>query len=56
MRPTHFLIKYTLHGVERQSYLRAEAMNDSFAWHMAAIDAGLAPIPKYRIDRSPPCD
>jgi hypothetical protein len=44
----HFRIDYLLHGVYKTFYLRASTMNDAEAWKWAAIDAGIAQLPKYR--------
>lgn len=51
--PTHYLIKYRLNGIERSFYLYASAMSSAKAWHMTAVDAGFAEIPKYRCDKVP---
>jgi hypothetical protein len=51
--PTYFEIKYSLRGAEKSYYLHARDMTNARAWHMAAVDAGLAEIPKYRCDKVP---
>jgi hypothetical protein len=48
---THFQITYSLRGEEKRFYLHALAMTNAQAWHMAAVDAGYADIPKYRSDK-----
>jgi hypothetical protein len=47
----HFQIHYWLRGEKRRFYLYSEGMTNARAWHMAAVDAGFADIPKYRSDR-----
>jgi hypothetical protein len=51
--PTHYLIRYCLHGQEKRFYVYSPRMTNAQAWHMAAVDAGFAKIPKYRSDRVP---
>jgi hypothetical protein len=50
---THFEIKYRLRGAEKRFYMHAQDMTNAKAWHMAAVDAGIAEIPKYRCDKVP---
>lgn len=51
--PAHFLIRYRLRGEARSFYLHSVGMTNAQAWHMAAVDAGYAEIPKYRYDKVP---
>lgn len=51
----HYLIRYRLRGAEKSFYLHSIGMNNAHAWHMAAVDAGFADIPKYRSDKVPIC-
>ncbi|MCS3473098.1 hypothetical protein M2401_006866 [Pseudomonas sp. JUb42] len=44
----HFRIDYLLHGAYKTFYLRAPTMSNADAWNWAAIDAGVAQLPKYR--------
>lgn len=48
---THFHISYRLRGEEKSFYMHSAGMTNARAWHMAAVDAGYAEIPKYRCDR-----
>lgn len=49
--PTHFEVRYCFRGAEKSFYLHAYDMTNARAWHMAAVDAGIAEIPKYRCDK-----
>ncbi|MFB9037061.1 hypothetical protein K3169_14130 [Pseudomonas phytophila] len=49
----HYKVDYLYHGAYKTFYVRADLMNNSEAWHWAAVDAGLGQIPKYRSDRVP---
>lgn len=44
--PEFFIIEYLLHGKPKTFIIRAPMMCSVDAWHWAACDAGLAPIPK----------
>ncbi|MFS2160163.1 DUF6555 family protein [Pseudomonas sp. Pseusp122] len=48
---THYRIDYLLNGAYKTFYIRAAKMTNAEAWHWAAVDAGLAQIPKYRNHR-----
>ena len=50
---THFKVEYQFRGTPKAFYIRAERMDSSHAWHMSAVDAGFAHIPKFRSDPSP---
>ncbi|QVW21908.1 hypothetical protein KJF94_18690 [Pseudomonas hormoni] len=41
-----FIIEYKLHEKSRSFIIRAQKMSNGDAWHWAACDAGIAPIPK----------
>jgi hypothetical protein len=45
-RAEFFIIEYLLHGEPKTFIIRATTMRSVDAWHWAACDAGLAPIPK----------
>lgn len=49
----HYRIDYLLTGAYKTFYLRTATMNNSEAWHWAAVDAGIGQIPKYRSDKVP---
>lgn len=51
--PSHFKVEYKLRGEPKSFYLRAPKMDSSEAWHMSAVDAGFASIPKFRYDPCP---
>ena len=48
----HYRIEYLFHGKPRWFYVCATLMDNAEAWHWAAVDAGVADIPKYRSDRA----
>jgi hypothetical protein len=48
----HYRIEYLFHGKPRWFYVCAKQMDNAEAWHWAAVDAGVADIPKYRCDRT----
>lgn len=48
----HYRIEYLFHGKPRWFYVCARQMDNAEAWHWAAVDAGVADIPKYRSDRA----
>lgn len=41
-----FIIEYKQHREPKSFIIRATLMSNAMAWHWAACDAGLAPIPK----------
>ncbi|AOE60414.1 hypothetical protein LOY64_14685 [Pseudomonas corrugata] len=45
--PSLYIIDYMLHGEPKSFIIRAEAMNNSEAWHWASCDAGVGRIPKF---------
>lgn len=47
----HYRIDYVYNGEGKYLYVHAETMNTAEAWHWAAVDTGLAQIPKYRRDK-----
>ncbi|RMU33543.1 DUF6555 family protein [Pseudomonas avellanae] len=47
----HYRIDYVHNGVDKSFYVSAEIMSNAEAWHWAAVDSGVAQIPKYRRDR-----
>ncbi|GAB7528997.1 hypothetical protein PS3A_14060 [Pseudomonas sp. 3A(2025)] len=49
----HYRIDYLLNGAFKSFYIRAANMDNANAWHYASVDAGLARIPKYRLERVP---
>ncbi|MCD5996546.1 hypothetical protein KDX38_23435 [Pseudomonas sp. CDFA 602] len=51
--PKHYRIDYLLNGSFKSFYIRTEHMDSVEAWHFASVDAGLARIPKYRLEKVP---
>ncbi|GFM50518.1 DUF6555 family protein [Pseudomonas capsici] len=51
--PKHYRIDYLLNGTFKSFYIRADNMDNAEAWHYASVDAGLARIPKYRLEKVP---
>ncbi|GFM68006.1 hypothetical protein PSCICO_32850 [Pseudomonas cichorii] len=51
--PKHYRIDYLLNGTFKSFYIRADNMDNAEAWHHASVDAGLARIPKYRLEKVP---
>ncbi|MBX8492816.1 hypothetical protein K5D56_00085 [Pseudomonas cichorii] len=51
--PKHYRIDYLLNGSFKSFYIRADNMDNAEAWHYASVDAGLARIPKYRLEKVP---
>lgn len=49
----HYRIDYSHHGKHKFIYVHAQTMTAAEAWHWAAVDTGLAQIPKYRRDKVP---
>lgn len=49
----HYRIDYLLNGAFKSFYISAEHMDNSEAWHHASVDAGIARIPKYRLEKVP---
>ncbi|ARA81236.1 DUF6555 family protein [Pseudomonas amygdali] len=49
--PKHYRIDYLLNGSFKSFYIRTENMDNAEAWHCASVDAGLARIPKYRLEK-----
>lgn len=47
----HYRIDYVHNGADKSFYVSAETMSNAEAWHWAAVDSGVAQIPKYRRDR-----
>jgi hypothetical protein len=47
----HYRIDYALNGCRKSLYVSTEIMSNAEAWHWAAVDCGVAPIPKYRRDK-----
>lgn len=50
---SHYRVDYLLNGHYKTFYIRAEKMDNTEAWHWAAVDAGFGHIPKSRSDRVP---
>jgi hypothetical protein len=50
---SHFKVEYQLRGQPKSFYVRSEKMDSSEAWHMSAVDAGFATIPKFKYDPCP---
>lgn len=46
----HYRIDYLLNGSYKSFYVSTETMSNAEAWHWAAVDSGVAPLPKYRRD------
>jgi hypothetical protein len=44
---SHFKFEYQLRGEPKSFYVRAPKMDSSAAWHISAVDAGFATIPKF---------
>ncbi|HEX8590818.1 DUF6555 family protein [Pseudomonas sp.] len=44
----HYRIDYVLNGSGKSFYVSTATMSNAEAWHWAAVDSGVAPIPKYR--------
>lgn len=40
-------------GTPKSFYVSAPTMSNAEAWHWAAMDSGVAQIPKYRRDKVP---
>ena len=51
--PKRYRIDYLLNGTFKSFYIRADNMDNAEAWHYASVDAGLARIPKYRLEKVP---
>ncbi len=51
--PKHYRIDYLMNGSFKSFYIRTEHMDNVEAWHYASVDAGLARIPKYRLEKVP---
>lgn len=49
----HYRVDYLLNGSYKTFYIRTDKMDNSEAWHWAAVDAGFGHIPKSRSDRVP---
>ncbi|RXU03837.1 hypothetical protein B1F68_22220 [Pseudomonas syringae] len=49
--PKHYRIDYLLNGSFKSFYIRTENKDNAQAWHCASVDAGLARIPKYRLEK-----
>jgi hypothetical protein len=47
----HYRIDYIHNGACKSFYVSTETMNNAEAWHWAAVDSGVAQIPKYRRDK-----
>ncbi len=47
----HYRIDYVHNGASKTFYVSSETMTNAEAWHWAAMDSGLAQIPKYRRDK-----
>lgn len=47
----HYRIDYLHNGAPKSFYVCAQSMNSAEAWHWAAMDSGVAQIPKYRRDK-----
>lgn len=50
--PAHYRIDYLLNGSYKSFHVSSEHMDDTQAWHSAAVDSGFVQIPKYRIDKA----
>jgi hypothetical protein len=50
---SHFKVEYQLRGEPKSFYVRAPKMDSSAAWHISAVDAGFATIPKFKYDPCP---
>ncbi|MEN4748898.1 DUF6555 family protein [Pseudomonas sp. Ps21-P2] len=46
----HYRIDYIHNGTYKSFYVSTETMTNAEAWHWAAVDSGVAQIPKYRRD------
>lgn len=53
MNASHYKVEYQLSGKLKSFYVRSEKMDISEAWHMSAVDAGFATIPKFKYDPCP---
>lgn len=51
--PTHFKIDYLLSGKRKSFFICSAKMDNAEAWHMSAVDAGFAHLPKYKTDPCP---
>jgi len=49
----HYRIDYVHNGAPKSFYVSAQTMSSAEAWHWAAMDSGVAQIPKYRRDKVP---
>jgi hypothetical protein len=47
----HYRIDYMYNGAHKSFYVSTEKMTNAEAWHWAAMDSGVAEIPKYRRDK-----
>jgi hypothetical protein len=47
----HYRIDYLFNGAFKSFYISAEHMDNAEAWHHASVDAGIARIPKYRLEK-----
>lgn len=47
----HYRIDYVLNGSYKSFYVSTEKMSNADAWHWAAVDSGVAPIPRNRHDK-----
>jgi hypothetical protein len=47
----HYRIDYLYNGAYKSFYVSSENMTNAAAWHWAAVDSGVAEIPKYRSDK-----
>jgi hypothetical protein len=44
----HYRIDYVLNGSGKSFYVSTATMSNAEAWHWAAVDCGVAPIPRYQ--------
>jgi hypothetical protein len=51
--PTHFKIDYLLAGKPKSFLSALQKLDNDEAWHMSAVDAGFAQLPKYKTDPFP---
>ncbi|WP_282365344.1 DUF6555 family protein [Pseudomonas sp. PS02290] len=47
----HYRIDYVHDGADKSFYVSAQTMSNAEAWRWAAVDLGVAQIPKYRRDK-----
>lgn len=53
LHSAHYRIDYVYNSERKSIYVYAQTMNTAEAWHWAAVDTGLAQIPKYRRNKVP---